>query len=150
PGPPAPGPRPAPSLPGAGRAPGPGRARRDARADGRGRCLRVSLAVRGLGRRHLRGPGLRPAPGGHAQRRLGRPRPHRGLRGRAERMERLGNDPELRAAMAEAARARALDFDWPRYHASLVDLVLELLEPGMTRAPDNAGRLALARSGAAG
>jgi glycosyltransferase involved in cell wall biosynthesis len=68
----------------------------------------------------------------------------------AERMERLGNDPELRAAMAEAARARALDFDWPRYHASLVDLVLELLEPGMTRAPVNAGPRALARSGSAG
>ena len=42
----------------------------------------------------------------------------------AHRMEQLGNSPELRAAMSQAARARALDFDWPRYHASVVDAVL--------------------------
>ncbi len=68
----------------------------------------------------------------------------------AQRMERLGNDPELRAAMAAAARTRALAFDWPRYHAALVDLVQDLLEPGTTRAPHNAGRRARARSGSAG
>ena len=44
----------------------------------------------------------------------------------AARMERLGNDRELRARMAGAARARALTFDWPRYHASLIAVVEEL------------------------
>src|SRR5262249_6270389 len=34
----------------------------------------------------------------------------------AQRMEQLGSDPELRAHMAQAARTRALAFDWPRYH----------------------------------
>ena len=42
----------------------------------------------------------------------------------AERMERLGRDPALRAAFATAARARAEAFDWPRYHASVNDAVL--------------------------
>jgi len=36
-------------------------------------------------------------------------------------MERLGNDPELRAEMSVAARHRAEQFDWPRYHASVID-----------------------------
>ena len=49
------------ALPGRGRAAGPGRSRRDARPDGGGRRLRVPLALRGLGRRDLRGAGLRPA-----------------------------------------------------------------------------------------
>jgi hypothetical protein len=40
-------------------------------------------------------------------------------------MERLGNDPVLRAEMAVAARARALAFDWPRYHAALIAVVEE-------------------------
>ncbi len=44
----------------------------------------------------------------------------------AATMERLGNDRELRARMASAARARALTFDWPRYHASLIAVVKEL------------------------
>jgi alpha-maltose-1-phosphate synthase len=47
--------------------------------------------------------------------------------GLARRMELLGNDPELRARMARAARFRALAFDWPRYHSSLVEAVRELL-----------------------
>jgi glycosyltransferase involved in cell wall biosynthesis len=38
----------------------------------------------------------------------------------AERMERLGTDPGLRSAFARAARARAEEFDWPRYHARVV------------------------------
>jgi glycosyl transferase family 1/glycosyl transferase family 4 len=68
----------------------------------------------------------------------------------AERMERLGNDRELRAEMAEAARTRALTFDWPRYHESLVDVARDLLDRGMTTAPPNPGRRPRARSGAAG
>jgi alpha-maltose-1-phosphate synthase len=39
----------------------------------------------------------------------------------AERMEQLGRDPALRASMSRSARARALAFDWPRYHAAVVD-----------------------------
>ncbi|MFO0889640.1 MAG: glycosyltransferase family 4 protein [Isosphaeraceae bacterium] len=37
----------------------------------------------------------------------------------ADRMQRLGTDPALRARMAAAARARALEFDWPRYHSEV-------------------------------
>jgi hypothetical protein len=37
----------------------------------------------------------------------------------AERMERLGNDAELREHFARAARRRAEEFDWPRYHAAI-------------------------------
>ncbi|HEY2157988.1 MAG TPA: glycosyltransferase family 4 protein [Isosphaeraceae bacterium] len=37
----------------------------------------------------------------------------------ALRMERLGLDPALRARMSLAARRRAEEFDWPRYHASI-------------------------------
>ncbi|WP_435006314.1 glycosyltransferase family 4 protein [Tundrisphaera lichenicola] len=39
----------------------------------------------------------------------------------AETMERLGSDPALRESMARAARVRAEEFDWPRYHASILD-----------------------------
>ncbi len=39
----------------------------------------------------------------------------------AGRMERLGLDPVLRAEMAAKARARALEFDWPRYHSALIE-----------------------------
>lgn len=38
----------------------------------------------------------------------------------ADRMERLGNDPGLRESMSRSARVRALEFDWPRYHASVL------------------------------
>jgi alpha-maltose-1-phosphate synthase len=48
----------------------------------------------------------------------------------ARRMEQLGQAPELRAAMAVAARRRALAFDWPRYHQSLVAAVEDLLDSG--------------------
>lgn len=44
----------------------------------------------------------------------------------AARMEQLGGDPALRERMSGAARARALEYDWPRYHRSLVDLVEEV------------------------
>jgi len=55
--------------------------------------------------------------------------PPRDVAALAERMERLGRDPALRARMARAARARALEFDWPRYHASLIAVVDDLLFP---------------------
>jgi len=45
----------------------------------------------------------------------------------AERMERLGADPALRESMSVAARARAEAFDWPRYHAAVVDAVRSVL-----------------------
>jgi alpha-maltose-1-phosphate synthase len=47
----------------------------------------------------------------------------------AARMEQLGRDPALRAALATAARTRAEAFDWPRYHAAVNDAVLSLASP---------------------
>jgi glycosyltransferase involved in cell wall biosynthesis len=47
----------------------------------------------------------------------------------AAAMERLGRDAALRAAMSAAARARALEHDWPRYQTSLVGTVLSLVGP---------------------
>jgi glycosyltransferase involved in cell wall biosynthesis len=47
----------------------------------------------------------------------------------AEALERLGTDPELRAEMAVAARARALAFDWPRYHDAIAAAVAALPTP---------------------
>jgi glycosyltransferase involved in cell wall biosynthesis len=41
----------------------------------------------------------------------------------AAAMARLGEDPTLRARMSAAARGRAMDFDWPRYHMAVVDAV---------------------------
>jgi glycosyltransferase involved in cell wall biosynthesis len=41
----------------------------------------------------------------------------------AERMEQLGKTPQLRARMSAAARERALEFDWPRYHEAVVTAV---------------------------
>jgi glycosyltransferase involved in cell wall biosynthesis len=49
--------------------------------------------------------------------------PSRDVEGLASSMERLGNDAELRATMAESARCRAEEFDWPRYHAALIGAV---------------------------
>jgi alpha-maltose-1-phosphate synthase len=46
----------------------------------------------------------------------------------ARRMEQLGHDPLLRDRMASAARTRALEFDWPRYHERLVSVVDDLLQ----------------------
>jgi starch synthase len=45
--------------------------------------------------------------------------PSRDVDALALRMERLGLDPALRARMSIAARRRAEEFDWPRYHASI-------------------------------
>jgi alpha-maltose-1-phosphate synthase len=50
----------------------------------------------------------------------------RDVNGLAQRMEQLGSMPELRACMSAAARRRALDFDWPRYHRSVVDAIKHL------------------------
>jgi alpha-maltose-1-phosphate synthase len=36
-------------------------------------------------------------------------------------MEGLGLDPGLRSEMSAKARARALEFDWPRYHSALIE-----------------------------
>jgi glycosyltransferase involved in cell wall biosynthesis len=47
-------------------------------------------------------------------------------------MEQLGNDHELRTRMARAARLRALEFDWPRYHKSLLTAVEEILNQEAT------------------
>ena len=41
----------------------------------------------------------------------------------AEAMIRLGSSPGLRAGMGQSARTRAEAFDWPRYHASIVEAV---------------------------
>ena len=107
-----------------GRTPGPGRPRRDARPDGRGRRLRVPVALRGLGRRDLRGAGLRPAERRHARARAR----SSATASRASWSPRATStnwpadgtarqlDPRSGPRMAAAARARALAFDWPRYH----------------------------------
>jgi glycosyltransferase involved in cell wall biosynthesis len=56
-------------------------------------------------------------------------------------MERLGTDPALRAAMGRSARARAEAFDWPRYHAAVVDAVRSVLGPaGGATAPGEGSR----------
>jgi starch synthase len=49
--------------------------------------------------------------------------PPRDVAALADRMERLGKDPELRTQLSVAARTRAREFDWPRYHAALVEAV---------------------------
>ncbi len=43
------------------------------------------------------------------------------------RMEQLGNDPAQRDQMGSAARSRALAYDWPRYHAALIELLGEMV-----------------------
>jgi alpha-maltose-1-phosphate synthase len=53
----------------------------------------------------------------------------------AQRMEQLGNDPELRARMARAARSRALAFDWPRYHEALIAAVDDLIQDDAATPP---------------
>jgi alpha-maltose-1-phosphate synthase len=49
--------------------------------------------------------------------------PARDVEALAARMEHLGARPELRAAMSPAARARALEFDWPGYHGAVTRAV---------------------------
>jgi Glycosyl transferases group 1 len=45
----------------------------------------------------------------------------------ADRMERLGTDPDRRAWFAASARARAQEFDWPRYHASVIREIKDVI-----------------------
>ncbi|WP_240907412.1 glycosyltransferase family 4 protein [Paludisphaera rhizosphaerae] len=54
--------------------------------------------------------------------------PARSVDALAAAMTRLGTDAVLRARMAAAARGRAMDFDWPRYHVSVVEAVAGLVE----------------------
>jgi glycosyltransferase involved in cell wall biosynthesis len=49
--------------------------------------------------------------------------PARDVSALAAEMRRFGEDPRLRARTAAAARSRALDFDWPRYHLAVADAV---------------------------
>lgn len=56
--------------------------------------------------------------------------PARDVDALAEAMERLGSDPGLRASMAVAARRRAEAFDWPRYHAALLDVFARVAPAG--------------------
>jgi len=49
--------------------------------------------------------------------------PPRDVEALAFAMERLGEAPELRAALGSSARTRALEFDWPRYHAAVVEAI---------------------------
>jgi len=51
----------------------------------------------------------------------------RDVNGLAERMEQLGGSPQDRARISTNARSRALEFDWPRYHASIVGAVTSLI-----------------------
>jgi alpha-maltose-1-phosphate synthase len=53
--------------------------------------------------------------------------PPRDVEALADRMERLGNDPERRATFAASARARAEMYDWPRYHSAVVVAVADAL-----------------------
>ena len=62
--------------------------------------------------------------------------PIRSVDSLAQRMEQLGNDPELRAQMACAARSRGLAFDWPRYHEALIETVDELLQDDTATSPE--------------
>jgi starch synthase len=57
-----------------------------------------------------------------------------------EAMERLGTDPSRREAMAVAARSRAESFDWPRYHAAVVEALQAVLpEASAVALPNGAG-----------
>jgi alpha-maltose-1-phosphate synthase len=51
----------------------------------------------------------------------------------SRRMEQLGNTPQLRARMSAAARSRALEFDWPRYHDAVAAEVMELVSRARSR-----------------
>ncbi|QEH31702.1 Alpha-D-kanosaminyltransferase [Aquisphaera giovannonii] len=66
----------------------------------------------------------------------------------AARMTLLGEDRELRRSMAAAARARALEFDWPRYHAAVAGAVGDLAASPTRQArsrPHASGRHPVAR-----
>jgi glycosyltransferase involved in cell wall biosynthesis len=46
----------------------------------------------------------------------------------AKRMDKLGRAPQLRARMSSAARLRALEFDWCRYHKAVVNELRSLIQ----------------------
>jgi glycosyltransferase involved in cell wall biosynthesis len=50
----------------------------------------------------------------------------RDVEGLAARMQELGDSPELRRRMSDAARDRALEFDWPGYHAEVIAAIEDL------------------------
>ena len=57
----------------------------------------------------------------------------------AAAMIRLGSDQALRARMAHAARQRALEFDWPRYHQAVTGAVERLLDAGINHGDREGG-----------
>jgi glycosyltransferase involved in cell wall biosynthesis len=57
----------------------------------------------------------------------------------ANAMQQLGEFPELRSRMSAHARARALQFDWPRYHSSLIDAVRQLHSSSLKSTQSNLG-----------
>jgi starch synthase len=65
----------------------------------------------------------------------------------ASRMERLGSEPGLRERMSGAARNRALAFDWPRYHAAIVELIEEVATCRQYPGPQSPGKLVRAGHG---
>ncbi len=50
----------------------------------------------------------------------------------ARRMQELGDAPELRRRMSAAARSRALEYTWKRYHATVTDAMAEQMALGAT------------------
>ncbi len=52
--------------------------------------------------------------------------PARDVDALAARIENLGRDVDLRAAASRAARIRALEFDWPRYQAAVIDAIRQI------------------------
>jgi starch synthase len=66
--------------------------------------------------------------------------PPRNVEELAARMIQLGNSPDLRARMSQAARRRAREFDWPRYHAAILREAATLLHhPQPTWTADGPG-----------
>jgi len=55
----------------------------------------------------------------------------RDVNGLAQRMEQLGGSPRDRARMSTNARSRALEFDWPRYHNSIVNAIEQLKQESL-------------------
>jgi hypothetical protein len=64
----------------------------------------------------------------------------------ARRMEQLGEAPQLRARMAAAARSRALEFDWPRYHDAVAVEVVDLISQPRPRPTRNQEMVAVSLS----
>ena len=102
--------------------------RRGTGPDGVGRCFCLSVALRGVGRRDLRGHGLRPAVRRDGRGRLGGPA-RAGRAGRAScatfgAWRPRWNDWAAMGRFGPNARARPVPrpkkHDWPRYHAAIL------------------------------